>query len=216
MRDCPDAGTLWHGESGGHERRRNTGGAPPGWFRGACRVPPVAPWAHEQGDRGGTRSPGPPAHPRAALAEKLWSELPRSDGRDRLRRPLWRLKQRGIVALTSYGATSAPLVRVDVEYLYERARQLVEEAGDELSTDIFTEVLLPAWPQDWIVTERERVHQTAVHALESIAARLLSTDRPKEAAHAAQRAVDADPARQSAARLLAAATYRLHAAMTEP
>ena len=142
---------------------------------------------------------------RAALAEKLWSGLPRGEGRDRLRRPLWRLKQRGIVTLTSYGATLAPVVRVDVELLHERARKLREGAAVDLSTDIFTRVLLPGWQQDWVVADRERVHQISVHALESIASRWLGLNRPIEAVLAAQLAVEADPARQSAARLLAAA-----------
>lgn len=110
---------------------------------------------------------------RAALAEKVWPELPPGEGRDRLRRLLWRLKQRDIVAFTSYGTMLAPVVRVDLALLHERARGLGEDAAVELSTDIFTEVLLPAWQQDWVVTERERVHQISVHALESIASRLL-------------------------------------------
>ncbi len=65
--------------------------------------------------------------------------------------------------------------------------------------------LLPDWEDEWVLVERERLRQLHLHALETIATRLLSVGKVAEAVHAGAAALSAEPLRESAARLLVSA-----------
>jgi DNA-binding SARP family transcriptional activator len=60
--------------------------------------------------------------------------------------------------------------------------------------------LLAGWYEDWVVTQRERLHQLRLHALEIAAARLSADGRYAEALEAALATVDIEPLRESAHR----------------
>jgi DNA-binding SARP family transcriptional activator len=69
--------------------------------------------------------------------------------------------------------------------------------------------LLPAWYDDWVLLERERLRQLRLHALEVLADKLVCERRYGEAVQAAYAAVRTEPLRESAHR----AVVRVH--MTE-
>ena len=62
--------------------------------------------------------------------------------------------------------------------------------------------LLPGWYDDWVVLERERLRQLQLHALDRLAAALLAAEEPGRALDAALVAVQADPLRESAHRIV--------------
>ena len=60
--------------------------------------------------------------------------------------------------------------------------------------------LLPGWYDDWVVTERERIHQIRLHVLEALSSQLTQRGAFAHALVAALRAVELDPLRESARR----------------
>ncbi|MEU5781162.1 AfsR/SARP family transcriptional regulator [Micromonospora lupini] len=64
--------------------------------------------------------------------------------------------------------------------------------------------LLPGWYEDWVLTERERLRQTQLYALEALAERLTAQGRFSEAVQVALTAVQLEPLRESATRVLIA------------
>jgi DNA-binding SARP family transcriptional activator len=65
--------------------------------------------------------------------------------------------------------------------------------------------MLPGWYDDWIVPERERLRQRVLHGLDAFAGRLIVAGRCAEAVEVALVAVNADPLRETAVRVLIAA-----------
>jgi DNA-binding SARP family transcriptional activator len=65
--------------------------------------------------------------------------------------------------------------------------------------------MLPGWYDDWIVPERERLRQRILHGLDAFAGRLIVAERCAEAVEVALVAVNADPLRETAVRVLVAA-----------
>jgi DNA-binding SARP family transcriptional activator len=101
----------------------------------------------------------------------------------------------------------APTVRVD---LHE-----VCKAGDEVAggrtvppgtegglIDDLRQELLPEWPEDWLVLERERWDQLRLHALETLAQQLQAAGRFVPALQVALAAVGIDPVRETAHRIV--------------
>ncbi|MGC4816489.1 AfsR/SARP family transcriptional regulator [Micromonospora sp. DT63] len=64
--------------------------------------------------------------------------------------------------------------------------------------------LLPGWYDDWVLTERERLRQMQLYALEALAERLTAQGRFSEAVQVALTAVQLEPLRESATRVLIA------------
>jgi DNA-binding SARP family transcriptional activator len=62
--------------------------------------------------------------------------------------------------------------------------------------------ILPGWYDDCVITERERIRQRLLHALEALGRRFLERNRPADAAEAALNAIRIEPLRESAQRLL--------------
>jgi DNA-binding SARP family transcriptional activator len=62
--------------------------------------------------------------------------------------------------------------------------------------------LLPGWYDDWVLFERERVRQLHLHILEAVAEALSASGRFGVALEAGLRAVQVDPLRESAHRLV--------------
>ena len=58
-------------------------------------------------------------------------------------------------------------------------------------------LFLPAWDEDWLLVERERLRQLQLHALEALAVRLRKLRRYPEAIDAALRAKAIEPLRES-------------------
>jgi DNA-binding SARP family transcriptional activator len=114
----------------------------------------------------------------------------------------------GISDDASAGAPATD-IRVDVHDAIARAHQLLDKSSlcediltrqtwDDLSSD-----LLPEWLDNgWVLLEQEQYHQLRLFALEAMARRLTESGRHGEAVAAGLAAVQAEPLRESAHRVL--------------
>jgi DNA-binding SARP family transcriptional activator len=94
-------------------------------------------------------------------------------------------------------------VEVDLTRCQRCARDLIDRGADgapvaRTPLRLLELDLLPAWDEDWIVLERERVRQLRIHALEALSRSLVNQGRFAQAVEAALAAVSADPLRESA------------------
>jgi DNA-binding SARP family transcriptional activator len=145
---------------------------------------------------------------RASVAGTLWSDVPEHRALASLRTSLWRLSRlcpRSVVAAedTVYLAESS---EVDVTAFMATARGVTDGSSAPsdapVDADLLSRELLPGWYEDWVLDERERLHQIGMHALECLAGRLLRNGRYDAALETALRVVSASPLRESAHRLV--------------
>jgi DNA-binding SARP family transcriptional activator len=152
---------------------------------------------------------------RVAVASSLWIDVAESRASANLRAALWRLDdvRDRVVAARASCLSLAPDVDVDVVAAVREARWLLDARQDpegrppvaERCTselDLLSGDLLPTWDEDWILFERERLRQLRIHAIEALSDALRRTGRHAEAVEAGLAAVDADPLRESAQRVL--------------
>ncbi|SDO16934.1 DNA-binding transcriptional activator of the SARP family [Nakamurella panacisegetis] len=145
---------------------------------------------------------------RRHIAATLWPDVNASRAAGNLRSALWRLRPAGVelVASTTRTISLAADVLVDVAQLDHwsdrvlNGRATVDDLLTGLPVDTFD--LLPEWDDDWVVAERTRLRQRALHALEAAGRDLLSLGRHADALTSVLCAVRADPLRESARRLL--------------
>jgi DNA-binding SARP family transcriptional activator len=156
--------------------------------------------------------------PRAYVAGRLWPEAAQERASGNLRSALWRLRrQAGEVANADTSSVGiAAELTVDVAEVSAAARCLCSTNSEcpDLSPDpsVFAQQLLPGWYDDWVVVERERLHQIGLHALEALADRLSRQHRFSSAIEAALTAIRLDSLRESAHR----AAIRIHLAEDNP
>jgi DNA-binding SARP family transcriptional activator len=145
---------------------------------------------------------------RNAVAGSLWPDVPERSAHGSLRSALWRLNRvaPGTVCVSGGSLALAEGVRVDVRDLDTWAARVLDPTvrGDEISVpdDALRGELLPGWCEDWVLLERERLRQLRLHALETLAEKLVACRRFGEAADAAYAAVRAEPLRESAHRVV--------------
>jgi DNA-binding SARP family transcriptional activator len=134
-----------------------------------------------------------------------------NDGRasGNLRSALWRLNRARIDLITAdkHYLRIRQGVVVDVHLVFDWAARLITgrpSNGDlrVLRTAIEALDLLPGWYDDWVMLERERLRQQVLHGLEALSAYLAAAGRCAEAIEAAIIAVNAEPLRESAQRVL--------------
>ena len=147
-------------------------------------------------------------HPlqRAYVSGVLWADSTQDRAAGSLRSSLWRLHRPGyqLIDASSTHLDLADGVEVDVRRGLAHARRLLAGAGADVDGDdaALHGELLPDWYDDWVLFERERFRQLALHALEAQAERLLELGRPLEALQGALAAVRSEPLRESGHRLL--------------
>jgi DNA-binding SARP family transcriptional activator len=145
---------------------------------------------------------------RAHVAFTLWTDSSEDRAFGSLRSALWRLRRDGhcLVEEANGRLRLAPAVRVDVDEAAEAAHRLLDPAAeiDDADRDrvFLGGELLPDWYDDWVALERERFRQLRVHALERLCERLTSEHRFTEAVDAGLAAVEGEPLRESAHRVL--------------
>lgn len=145
---------------------------------------------------------------RPHVAGNLWLDSPEERAHASLRSALWRLNKPGLalVESTSHALRLAPEVRVDYHEASSFAHGLVAGSSDdhELDADwrVLGQELLPDWYDDWVLLERERYRQLALHALETLSERLAAARRFGQALETALAAVAGEPLRESAHRVL--------------
>ena len=146
---------------------------------------------------------------RRHAAGTLWPYGDDDRAAGNLRSALWRLRGAGIDILHSdkCGLYLSPDSEVDIAQLAAWATRVIEGRVDRSDLD-FVDInleaahLLPGWYEDWVVFERERLRQRLLHAMETLARRLIDCQHFAGAVEAAITAVSIDPLRESAQRVL--------------
>lgn len=146
--------------------------------------------------------------PRARIAGDLWPRADDVRARANLRSALWRLRETApdLLADSGAGLGIAASVGVDVRSLLVSARGLI--AGDRVGDDVdglvgmLSGELLPGWYDDWLLYERERLRQLALHAMEALCRRLVVDGDVGRAVEVGVLAVRREPLRESAHRCL--------------
>ena len=146
---------------------------------------------------------------RRSAAGSLWPDGTDDRAAGNLRSAMWRLRSAGLDLLRNERGVVVLHERVDVDVhaVASWADRLVRGIPSE--TDLVVEhrcldpdELLPGWYDDWVVFERERTRQRILHALEALSTVLRARGRFAEAVEAALRAVQVEPLRESAQRVL--------------
>ncbi len=147
--------------------------------------------------------------PRPYLAGVLWPDVPEKQAQASLRSAFSRLRRHapGLIQHDHGELRLADAVTVDVTEFHEFARRVfsgdARAAVASVSQPTVTGgELLPGWYDDWVIVERERVHQLRLHVLEAIASHLVERGAYAHALEAALTAVGIDPLRESAQRTL--------------
>src|SRR6266516_4316283 len=145
---------------------------------------------------------------RVYVAGSLWTDASEERAAASLRSSLWRLHRPGVRLVEALGAQLrlAPRVHVDIRQSLGLAQQLLRgTVDDETLTTADLELegeLLPDWYDDWVIFERERFRQLALHALEALAERQLLAGRLRQEVASALAAVKVEPLRESAHRIV--------------
>jgi DNA-binding SARP family transcriptional activator len=145
---------------------------------------------------------------RARLAGILWMDWSDQQAAKGLRTALWLLRREDPSLVTAGGdrLQLSPHVQVDATDLCALARRLIHDphtaALDQLSLLIDGRELLPDWDDDWVITDRDRYRRLRIEALERRASALLDQRRLGDALVAALAAIQSEPLRESAWRLL--------------
>lgn len=145
---------------------------------------------------------------RAHAAGSLWLDTTQGRALANLRSAVWRARScaDGLVQGTSDQLRLADGLEVDAQEAAFRAQRLIDEMsacpGRELFIGAIAEELLPDWLDEWVVFEREGLHQLFTHALEALTRRLSALGRHAHAIQAATIAVQREPLRESAHRTL--------------
>ncbi|MFL6164102.1 MAG: BTAD domain-containing putative transcriptional regulator [Jatrophihabitantaceae bacterium] len=146
---------------------------------------------------------------RRYAAGMLWPRGGEGRAAGNLRSALWRLRGAGIDVLAADKMSLAfyPDVLVDVDFIRSWADRLIEQDPREgdlclAQARVGALDLLPGWYEDWAIVERERVRQRMLHALEALSRMLSNLGRYADAVDAAMVAINSEPLRESAQRVL--------------
>ena len=149
---------------------------------------------------------------RVHVAGTLWLDFSEQRACANLRSALWRLRgeARTIVESDASHTWLSKEVHVDVRDVIAAARGLIEQddaGGDRgsVASSLLAGDLLPDWYDDWVLLERDRVHELCVHALEELSERAVRAGYYAAAIDTALAAIQADPLRESAYRALISA-----------
>jgi DNA-binding SARP family transcriptional activator len=144
------------------------------------------------------------ALPRSESAGLLWGDLTEARALGNLRTVLWRARQDcpGLVVEESnnLGVSDVQVDLLDVRAWAWRALR-AEDPWMPLPNGAALE-LLPGWPDHWLTEVREELRLLQLYAFETCAQRLLLGGRCGEAAGLALNALNLDPFRESANRIL--------------
>jgi DNA-binding SARP family transcriptional activator len=147
------------------------------------------------------------ASSRSFMADLLWPDSGRVQGLESVRVSLWTVNHQAPGLLTSSRETLdiAASVRIDVHDLeaYVRRRDLSasqEYTGVMESAGIAD--LLQGWTEEWVLLERERMHQMRVRGLEKLAEYYFSQEIYDRAIETAGKAARLEPFREEAHRII--------------
>ncbi|MFD1939930.1 MULTISPECIES: AfsR/SARP family transcriptional regulator [Nonomuraea] len=145
--------------------------------------------------------------PRNLIAGSLWPDVSERRAYANLRSALARLNDAGrrIMEVGASEIRLSPDAEVDFRHARSLALRILDRAEPTRDEDLTSEAvsvlsagLLPGWYDDWVLLIAEEWHQQRLHALEALAADLVTAGRHAEAVAAAGVAVHAEPLRESA------------------
>lgn len=154
-----------------------------------------------------------PVH-RSRVAGQLWPDVAEWRALANLRSVLWRLGRVRAPAVRAVGDRLAldAGIGVDLRELTEFANHLLDAADPpsprRLAELIDASEILPGWEEEWLVIERERFRELRLRALERACEAMISHGDTGHGIQACLAAVEAEPFRESAQRLL----VRMHLA----
>ncbi len=146
---------------------------------------------------------------RAVLAGLLWPESPEDRARSNLRTALLRVRREmdGAVSTVHDEVRLSESVTVDVK-LMRSILDMVESVPHEAASDPVAVLrvlrapdLLSGWDDEWVLEDRESLHQRRFRALERLARASLDDGRPTDSVDFALEAVRLEPLVESAATL---------------
>jgi DNA-binding SARP family transcriptional activator len=145
---------------------------------------------------------------RIRLAGVLWGDSSDQSAAKSLRTTLWRIRHAGanLVLARDERLQLYQDVTVDVTDLTDLAMRLIHQpdpcALARLPLLVECVELLPDWDDEWVVADRERYRLLRLEALERAASALMEGGRLSDALIAALAALQAEPLRESARRLV--------------
>jgi DNA-binding SARP family transcriptional activator len=145
---------------------------------------------------------------RTRLTGVLWEHGSDQGAAKSLRTTLWRIRRAGanLVLARDDRLRLYPDVTVDVTDLTDLAKRLIHQPDPGALTRLPLLVecveLLPDWDDEWVVADRERYRLLRLEALERAASALMERSHFGDALIAALAAVQAEPLRESARRLV--------------
>jgi DNA-binding SARP family transcriptional activator len=144
---------------------------------------------------------------RLYAAGVLWLDSSEKRASANLRSSLWRLHRLGLhlVKVSSTHLWLAPEVAVDYRESIALARRLLRQGiQEELShlEILLSSDLLPDWYDEWLIPKREQLRHLRLHALECVCESLIATGRSDQAVEFGLLAVEGEPLRESAHRVL--------------
>jgi len=144
------------------------------------------------------------AHHRVEAAEALWPGLAEQQAQSNLRTVLWRLRQQqSDLVAEDDGYVSLTDVAVDLNDVVDWCHaSLGESSPESLPPKAVARDVLPGWPDSWLMLPREELQVLKVHALEAAGAKALMAGRFGDACNLVRVAINLDPLRESASRLL--------------
>lgn len=153
-----------------------------------------------------------PVH-RSRVAGQLWPDVAECRALGNLRSVLWRLRHVPASVMRPIGDRLGldPAVRIDLRELTELATEMLEQvdtASDRIRELVDAGEILPGWEEEWLVIERERYRELRMRALERACETMIARGDTGHGVQACLAAVEAEPFRESAQRLL----VRLHLA----
>jgi DNA-binding SARP family transcriptional activator len=146
--------------------------------------------------------------PRLSLASTLWADRNDTDAQASLRRALWRLNEAapGLVERNGHRLVLADEVTVDAREVMTLAEDVANgRPPGQINSDVVRLLqgdLLPTWSDDWLDASRESMRQARLRTLETLARVALEADRLHLALMIALAAVEIDPLRESARRIV--------------
>jgi DNA-binding SARP family transcriptional activator len=141
------------------------------------------------------------SRPRVQLAGTLWPNTTEDHALASLRAAVLRTRRRapGLLLVERTIIGISPKATVDVHEL-DRNLRWVTDVGDRVGhlrratlTVLECEELLPGWYDDWVLYDRERLHQRRLRALEALASRALVRGELAMALDVARAATEIEP-----------------------
>ncbi|MEO6123290.1 MAG: BTAD domain-containing putative transcriptional regulator [Ilumatobacteraceae bacterium] len=145
---------------------------------------------------------------RRLAASRLWPDKTDDRAAANLRSSLWRLPCMDgaeIITVVSNRLALHDAIDVDVRRVERQGWSLVEhpeQCAADLDRSLLFAELLPAWYDEWLLAERERLAQLQLHFVEALAYEQLRRGAIAEALDNALRLVAIDPLRERSQRVL--------------